>query len=253
MQDTSDQNSHGQTRGQVVVAEPAPLFGDWHRLDRDREAWAGHYSSIMAGDDRFRGRVLDIGCGDGALMPIFRAILNGARQVDGVEPTDAIAHNPFIIERWHSTLDDAPVPEDAYDAALAFFVFEHVASPIAFMRRLHCTLRAGGVCYAITPHVRHPFAWIVRTLNATGLKSRLAKAEAGENPYPTYYRMNSRSAIRRATRGLDFARIEVHYAPSVHWDRYFPRSLRAFPHLYDRMIAIHRPAWAQLVMFKIEK
>lgn len=239
---------------QVRVADAVDLFGNFTELDRDRSSWVKHYARLIGSDPRLKKRVLDVGCGpSGAWQEMFRTCVNQASQLDGIDPNPRVSENPYVKQRWCGTLESVDIPAETYDAAASFQVVEHVQDPRGFMRAIFRLLKPGGVFYATTPHSQHPFAWGVKALELINLKAFAGGKNEGINKIPTYYRLNSRKALLRATEGLGFESLELHYFPCVQWDQYVPRALRVIPHLYDRLIGIRGRRFAQMLMFKIEK
>lgn len=241
---------------EVVIAPRVGLAGNFAALDADRPSSSVYFASVINGDSRLTGKVLDVGCGkSGPTVPAYATTLRRAAQIDGIDPFPEVKDNPMLTRRWVGGLEDVPdVPSNEYDAVVSFFVAEHVANPAAFLAAVHRVLKPGGVFYACTPHSQHPFAWCVRLVETLNLKGKMEDlAQRGWNRYPAYYRLNSRRAVLRAARGLDFARAEFHYHPCVQWDENFPRVLRWAPRLFDRLIGVHVTAMAQQMMFKLEK
>jgi|GEM_PF-978274 len=236
----------------IIRTEEAPRWSYRYLRDNPGKGFA-HFRHIMEEDPRLRGRVLDIGCGAGP-SNLVGHILGGAAQWDGLDPSEAVHDHPSIVERWHCPLEEAPVPEGSYDAAIAWLVLEHVADPPTFMRAAIKILKPGGAFFAATPHAHHPFAWLSRGIELVGLKSVARdQLDTKVNDYPAYYRANSVSAMRRACRGLPVSQISAWRLPALNWALYFPRVLRWGPGLYDRLIQTRFPGASQLIMFRIER
>src|SRR5262249_4348349 len=160
-----------------------------------------------------------------------------------VDPNPAIAHHPWLRQRWQSPLETSGVPDRNYAMAYAYNVVEHLADPRPFLKKVHAVLEPGGVFFALAPNAIHPFALLSRSIELVGLKGfarrRIGLAETGEmrvNDYPAYYRCNSPRAVRRAIRGLGFREVTFYFHPCVQWDNYFPHCLRWAPHAYDYML-----------------
>lgn len=240
---------------EITIASRHPLSGSFRELDRRRSLPHEHFAAMLSGDPRLRGTVLDIGCGgDFPRNEGVRSVLMKAERVDGVEPDSAVEDHPHLTSRWCCRIEEADLPEGFYDAAIAFWVAEHLEDADSFLRKTHDALKPGGVLYAFTPHAVHPFALISRIVNAVRLKSSWRSvAKRKINDYPAWYRVNRLGSIAPAAERAGFARAEFHYLPCVQWDSYFPRALRFVPHVYDRIIGIHYRRFAQILIFKIEK
>ncbi len=247
---------------QVTVAPKAVVPGGFRELDENRAGFAEHFAQIMEADPRTKGRVLDVGCGkngpdlkNGKQEFVFFPLIRRASQLDGLDPFPEVMQNPHIKEKWVGTLEQSSVPAGAYDAMLSFFVLEHVGDTQGFLRAVHRALKPGGVFYALTPSSRHPFAWIVRLIEAFNAKRAVERiTKEGEvNRIPTYYRLNSPSAIAKSAQGMGFSHLEVFYYPAINWETYFPKPLRFVPRMYDHLVGTKFRGANQQVLFKLEK
>jgi len=81
-------------------------------------------------------RVLDVGCGDGALMKLLRHEC-GAR-VRGVERNAGLVRtcvkNGLSVVQADAARDLAAFPDDAFDVVVFSFTLEHLADPAATLR-----------------------------------------------------------------------------------------------------------------------
>src|SRR5690606_28102744 len=92
-------------------------------------------------------RVLDVGCGTGALT-VELARIAGAESVAGCDPS------PALLAACRDRLPDAdlregraevlPFDDDAFDTALAQLVFHFVSDPERAARELRRVVRPGG-------------------------------------------------------------------------------------------------------------
>lgn len=241
---------------------PAHL-STYRALRADTSNFAHHFAAVMRSDPRFEGaRLLDVGCGpEGPTHPdkdgknIYRPVLERARQVDGVEPGFDISRHPYLTERYATTLEDAPLQDNAYDVIVSFNVLEHVADPARFMAKVFGALKPGGAFYATTPHGMHPFPYCVLAVERLGLKHKVAdmEYEGKINRYATYYRLNRRGQIARHAKAAGFARATYHRVPCVNWDSYFPGVTKFVPRAFDWLIGTRVPAFAQQLMVVLEK
>jgi SAM-dependent methyltransferase len=243
------------TNIEVRIAPAHPHTGCFRELDGARSGPHEYFAELLRADPRLRGRVLDIGCGaDFPRSRPVREVLAACARLDGVEPDPSVTEHPGLVQRWCCTIEDADLPSAAYDAAVTFWVVEHIRRPDAFLRKAIDALRPGGALYAFTPHSLHPFALISRTIQAVQLKGVWHRASRKKiNEYPAYYRLNRRGRVVAAARRAGFASAEIHYLPCLQWDTYFPRALRFAPHLYDRVLGARFPRAAQILVFKLEK
>jgi SAM-dependent methyltransferase len=92
-------------------------------------------------------RVLDVGCGPGALTTeLVRRV--GAGRVAAVDPSPSFvaaaqARHPGVDVR-QATAEDLPYPDAAFDAALAQLVVHFMTDPVAGIREMARVTQAGG-------------------------------------------------------------------------------------------------------------
>ena len=96
-------------------------------------------------------RVLDVGCGPGALTAELVERL-GAAAVSAVDPSE-----PFVaaarerqpgVDVRRAAAEELPFEDDSFDAALAQLVVHFMADPVAGLREMARVTRGGGVVAA---------------------------------------------------------------------------------------------------------
>lgn len=121
------------------------------------DRYMGRYSSLLspqlADFGRVRGghRVLDVGCGPGALTNELVARL-GAAAVAAVDPSEpfvdaARARNPGV-EVLRASAEQLPFPDRAFHAALAQLVVHFMIDPVAGLTEMARVTRPGGIVAA---------------------------------------------------------------------------------------------------------
>lgn len=118
------------------------------------DRFMGRYSRPLAGlfaaaaDLPGTGRVLDVGCGTGALTAVL-ADRFGEAAVAGVDPSTsfvaATARRLPEAEIRHGSAERLPFADDTFDAALAQLVVHFMADPISGVREMVRVTRPGGV------------------------------------------------------------------------------------------------------------
>ena len=98
------------------------------------------------------GRLLEIGCGDGSRLALFR---DAGWAVEGVE-VDAEAAK-FASERHripvrHGELHSLRYTDGHFDAVIMNHVLEHVYDPIALLTECFRLVRSGGSIISVTPN-----------------------------------------------------------------------------------------------------
>ncbi|MEZ5420019.1 MAG: class I SAM-dependent methyltransferase [Vicinamibacterales bacterium] len=206
-------------RGYIAVRYGYPVatwteraLGCLLALHPGRRADAEFLAQYLPAADR--GRLLDVGCGHGAMLAQMRDL---GWTVEGVEPdVHAVATasaRGFRVA--HGTVFSAGLEPGAYDAITMSHVMEHVHRPIDTLRRCLDLLAPGGTLVAITPnadswgHQRFGVAW------------------RGLEP-PRHLQVFTRPALAMAAREAGFA------APRV---RVTIRNARG---IYDASLSIER-------------
>jgi SAM-dependent methyltransferase len=121
------------------------------------DRFMGRYSTRLAapfadfaGVDRGQ-RVLDVGCGPGALTAELVARL-GVEAVAAVDPSepfvDAARERHRGVDVRRAAAEELPFPDEAFDVALAQLVVHFMADPVAGLREMARVTRPGGVVVA---------------------------------------------------------------------------------------------------------
>jgi len=161
----------------------------------DYDRFMGRYSTRLApvfadfagvGAD---GRVLDVGCGPGALTSeLVRRV--GVGNVAAVDPSESFVlaarerHPGVTVER--AAAEALPFPDDSFDYALAQLVVLFMADPVGGIREMARVVRSGGhVAACVWDHAGDggplsPFWSVARRLDpGVADESRLAGARSG--------------------------------------------------------------------------
>lgn len=101
----------------------------------------------------FRGRLLDVGCGQ---MPYKKLICENSKITDyvGIDIEDAIIYNKEVKPdfKWDGT--SMPFKSNEFDTVIMTEVLEHVPYPINTLKEVHRVLNVGGfVLFTV------PFLW----------------------------------------------------------------------------------------------
>lgn len=141
------------------------------------------------------GRVLDVGCGNGARLQRLAA---AGWQAEGqeVDPEAAGAAKALGLDVHVGPLDDAHFSERRYDAIVSNHVVEHLHDPGAMARRCRGLLEDNGKLVIITPNVR-------------SLGSRLFGNDWRGLEPPRHIQIFSPAALRKLLRDSGYSDVSV--------------------------------------------
>ncbi|HEV2126522.1 MAG TPA: class I SAM-dependent methyltransferase [Chloroflexota bacterium] len=159
----------------------------WHSLD---EAGALGYLTELA-----PGRVLDVGCGNGARMRRFHLAGWSAAGVDMDPGAVQRARLANVGDVVLGTLHDVEV-STPFDAVVMFHVLEHLEDPLAALRRARELLRPGGTLAVATPNA------------ASWLHERYGHRWRGLEP-PRHLQIFSLPALERVAQDAGFVQVQV--------------------------------------------
>lgn len=155
----------------VVFSEPREAVGpDWYEADKPIR---GHeFKSDPAADWRFNqflsedlapGRLLDLGCGDGAFLGLAKARGWAVAGFDYDARMIEAAKAAGIADATADTFDHFFAARGAaeFDAITLFDVLEHVPEPGAFLDKVAGLLKPGGHLAVTLPNAKRPL-WFTR-------------------------------------------------------------------------------------------
>lgn len=126
-----------------------------------------------------RGRLLDVGCGNGDFLVAARA--------QGFE-VEAIELNEQAVKKANARLgkecvrcgniETTELPENYYDVCVLFDTLEHTRDPIAVLRKVHNSLKAGGVLYVVVPSLD---SWSSKLLENNWMKFKTEHLQYFDN------------------------------------------------------------------------
>jgi SAM-dependent methyltransferase len=136
-----DDSYYGANRIIVKTLSSIPIVND---LVRGKAMWLR---------ESWRGRLLDIGCGDGGFLSKMKHL---GWDVVGVEPDPSAAR--VARERYGLTVlncrsEDVEFDENSFDVITLNHVIEHLVDPLKVLRRCRRFLRRGGRFVLTTPNV----------------------------------------------------------------------------------------------------
>lgn len=153
-----------------------------------------------------RDKILEIGAG---LSNNTSRFLCQMGELHGVDMDPVVMENDALQEAYVITDDHYPVSDGVYDVCISDYVLEHVEYPKEHLSEVYRVLKPGGVYIFRTPNLWHYVALVARLtpywfhILTSG---RLRNHESGSHdPYPTFYRINSKKKITELARNTGFS------------------------------------------------
>jgi SAM-dependent methyltransferase len=153
--------------------------------------------------------VLDIGCGRGkhaeerTARSSLKILNDHCKTVIGIDVNPAARDNPFV-DQFHliSANSGWPLPDASVDLAVSDYVLEHVENPDLFFSECHRVIRPGGYLCMRTTNALSYFGVAARVipngLHPAIVQQAYVSPRKEEDVFPTRYRCNTVSAVRRA-------------------------------------------------------
>jgi SAM-dependent methyltransferase len=154
--------------------------------------------------------VLDAGCG--GERGLAHESCRDEMVVFGTDRDPSVGRNPFCNHTCVSDLSRIPFKSGSFDLVHSRWVLEHLPDPVAAFREFSRVLKPGGRLLAITPNVFH-YATTAARITPHWFHRWFWRGKY--DPFPTYFRANSREAIHRLCRGtgLELDKLELIEGP----------------------------------------
>jgi 2-polyprenyl-3-methyl-5-hydroxy-6-metoxy-1,4-benzoquinol methylase len=196
------------------------------------------YHKLVADRISPKTAILDVGCGKGNICPFPWDEYQEKRLV-GLDVDDAASQNRnldrFVLLRDQSDYQDWPLQGETFDLVLGRYVLEHVKVPAEFLANVRRSLKPGGQFLFLTPHLFHPAILASRALPHFIKQTilRITKNADLADVFPTYYRMNTKRALRTQAEsaGLRVKHLELgQHHPVGYLDFSIPTFWLAYSH-----------------------
>lgn len=216
---------------------PESEFGGFSDVDGTVAFYLRVNSLLLPG-----GTVVDFGCGRGAFLedPVsFRRELRNLKgkvsRVIGMDVDPAAGSNPSLDEFRCLEENSWPMEAGCADLCVCDSVLEHLAEPQAFFDEAARVLKPGGYLCIRTPNLWSYVALASRLVpnrSHARVLERVKEKTQSRDVFPTFYRCNSISAIRKALRRSGFSGIVYGFSPEPAYLSFSPLAyaLGAFLH-----------------------
>jgi len=109
--------------------------------------------SVMTLNGQNKGKLLDVGCGNGYFLAKMREL---GWKVVGVEPDGQavkVAKEHFGFDVYEGSLEEVGFPNDTFDAITMNHVIKHVPNPLSTLKECQRILKKGGKLIVVTPNI----------------------------------------------------------------------------------------------------
>ena len=158
--------------------------------------------------------MLNLGAGGPAPRHRIRVFRGQVARVAGADIDPEVTRNPELDDA-HIIEPDGHLPfaDQSFDLVLSDWVVEHVADVPQFLNEVRRVLREGGSFFFRAPN-RHHYVGLLASATPLWFHEVVANRARGKgpdehDPWPTYYRFNSRRAIERQSSRAGFRAIEI--------------------------------------------
>jgi ubiquinone/menaquinone biosynthesis C-methylase UbiE len=194
-------------------------------------------------------RWLDVGCGH-AIFPDWVGVpwrdLGGATAVGLDLDRGALEKHHVLRLRVEGDGERLPFGDAAFDLVTANMVLEHVRQPASLFDEVARVLTPGGHFLVHTPNARGYTTMLTRLIPRR-LRAPLAYLLQGRLPddvYPTYYRANRPSALRRLAANAGLRTEDVEYVQTS------PQLIAVAPLMLGEMMVIRALSLDTLARFR---
>lgn len=136
-------------------------------------------------------------------------------KVVGADIDEAVLKNDDLDEQIVIRNDLLPFHDNTFDAGWSDYVFEHVKRPDVFFREIYRVLKLGAPFFFRTPNKYHYVSLIAGATphwfhNLIANRVRGISRES-HDPYPTFFRLNSKRDISAYAQRVGFREIELRF------------------------------------------
>jgi SAM-dependent methyltransferase len=170
----------------------------FERFYYSKPGWTGGtepFHALCKQYAKSRGSILEIGCGPSNPTSEYLANLG---VLYGIDITDEVHQNFFLTQGKVFDGRSIPFPDESFDLCVSDWVLEHVEHPEEHFREVKRVLKPGGRYCFRTMNLWHYVSLASRMLPHSAhllLSRRLRGAPDMHEPYPTYYRANTKRRL----------------------------------------------------------
>lgn len=177
-----------------------------NRYYRGKDGWVdgtNEFHVLCASKISQGSSILEIGAGTSNPTSQFLATIG---TVVGVDIDPIVNSNKYLSSAFVLKGNAYPFSDSSFDACVSDYVLEHIADPITHLSEVTRVLKPRGVYVFRTPNLFHYVSLVAKLTpcwfhNLISNHLRNLNSE-NDDPYPTYYRMNSQSVVIKAAKSV---------------------------------------------------
>lgn len=151
--------------------------------------------------------VLNLGAGP-PTRSVKRNLRGSVRRLVGADVDPVVLDNDELDSAVLIENDILPLGAGEFDLVFSDFVLEHVENPGRFLSETHRVLKPGGSFLFRTPN-RYHYVALISAMTPHSFHQRVANpvrglADDAHEPWPTFYRMNSRTTLKKQFKHAGF-------------------------------------------------
>jgi len=145
---------YGLERGEAEKLYSKDSFeqGNEDKNNQERLIKAGHRLLEEITKYHTRGKILDVGAGNGCYLKAAKEKGWEEFGVDLSSFATEFAKKKFGLEIFNGKLEDARFPDDFFDVVIMVHTIEHLPDPANFLKEIHRILKKDGIIYLSTPN-----------------------------------------------------------------------------------------------------
>lgn len=156
--------------------------------------------------------VLEIGAGSGTGDQRAFDLKGKTKFYAGIDLDERVLDNPNLNQAKLANANDIPFENNSFDLVFHTMVAEHLTDPASVLSETYRVLRPGGLTIFETVN-KHYYPMLIASVTPHWFHSyyirKFASGRTEEDVFPTVYKLNSRSSIKKHCSEAGFSKIEV--------------------------------------------
>ena len=155
--------------------------------------------------------VLDLGAGAGVKFQYeLKSKVEPDGEIVGTDFDSRVCENPLLHRGVVMDGTKFPFCDSSFDVVFSRYVLEHVSDEAEFLKEVHRILKPGGSFLFLTPNKWHYVSIASRcTPHKFHAWYNRLRGRDEDDTFPTVYRLNSRTAVRRHFKRAGFLEEEL--------------------------------------------